>query len=177
GPAHHDGRRPRRPDRCDEHERRRGPRRAPRVVAGAGPRGRRRRARRPGVRSGRARGPHRAGSRRGRGRRGRLGHPDLRARGRLRRRPRQGDDGWAEREVRTEPAPGEAEAAGVDSATLTSELEGASAVVPGGETTDGPNALAVEVGTPQTDLEAIEDTPIRTADGTVLLGDIADVSL
>ncbi|HLS32366.1 MAG TPA: efflux RND transporter permease subunit, partial [Brevibacterium sp.] len=85
--------------------------------------------------------------------------------------------GQAEREVRIELDPGEAEAAGVDSATLTSELEGASTVVPGGETTDGPNALAVEVGTPQTDLEAIEDTPIRTADGTVLLGDIADVSL
>ena len=85
--------------------------------------------------------------------------------------------GQSEREVHIELRPGEAEEAGVDAATLTSELEGASTVVPGGETTDGPNSLAVEVGTPQSDLEAIEDTPIRTVDGTVMLGDIADVSL
>ena len=85
--------------------------------------------------------------------------------------------GQAEREIHIELHPGEAEDAGVDATTLTSELEGAATVTPGGETTDGPNSLAIEVGTPQADLEAIEDTPIRTVDGTVMLGDIADVTL
>jgi HAE1 family hydrophobic/amphiphilic exporter-1 len=70
-----------------------------------------------------------------------------------------------------------AQDAGVDAQTLTAELEAAGTVVPGGETVDGGRSLAIEVGTPQADLEAIEDTPIRAADGTVLLGDIADVSL
>jgi HAE1 family hydrophobic/amphiphilic exporter-1 len=70
-----------------------------------------------------------------------------------------------------------AQDAGVDAQTLTAELEGAGTVVPGGETVDGDRSLAIEVGTPQADLEALEDTPIRAADGTVLLGDIADISL
>lgn len=85
--------------------------------------------------------------------------------------------GQTEREVRISLKPEDAEAAGVDAQTLTSELEAAGTVTPGGETTDGAHSLAIEVGTPQTDLAALEDTPIRTADGTVMLGDIADVSL
>src|SRR5690606_32774879 len=84
--------------------------------------------------------------------------------------------GQAEREVTISLDEEAAQDAGVDAQTITAELEAAGTVVPGGETVDGGRSLAIEVGTPQTDVEALEETPIRATDGTVLLGDIADVT-
>ncbi len=66
---------------------------------------------------------------------------------------------------------------GVVTTSVPDELKAAGTVVPAGQSSKGDTSMAVEVGTPVDAVEQIENTPLRTADGTVLLKDVADVSL
>ena len=61
--------------------------------------------------------------------------------------------------------------------SVPDELTAAGTVVPAGQSSEGDESMAVEVGTEVDAVEQIEKTPLRTADGTVLLGDVADVEL
>ena len=61
--------------------------------------------------------------------------------------------------------------------SVPDELEAAGTVVPAGQSSQGDTSMAVEVGTEVDAVEQIEKTPLRTADGTVLLGEVADVDL
>ena len=60
---------------------------------------------------------------------------------------------------------------------MPDELTAAGTVVPAGQSADGNKSLSVEVGDELDAVDQIEKTPLRTADGTVLLGDVADVEL
>ena len=61
--------------------------------------------------------------------------------------------------------------------SVPDELEAAGAVDPAGRSSQGDTSMAVEVGTEGDAVKQIEKTPLRTQDGTVLLGDVADVDL
>ncbi|WP_319021969.1 efflux RND transporter permease subunit [Brevibacterium sp. FME17] len=61
--------------------------------------------------------------------------------------------------------------------SVPDELTAAGSVVPAGQSAQGSKSLSVEVGTELDAVKEIEKTPLRTADGTVLLGDVADVEL
>ena len=85
--------------------------------------------------------------------------------------------GQTEQRVNIAFRPDDVNDKGVVTASVPDELKGAGTVVPAGQSAQGETAMAVEVGTPVDAVEQIENTPIRTADGTVLLKDVADVSL
>ena len=61
--------------------------------------------------------------------------------------------------------------------SVPDELTAAGTVVPAGQSAQGDKSLSVEVGTELDAVKEIENTPLRTADGTVLLKDVADVDL
>ncbi|WP_167952910.1 efflux RND transporter permease subunit [Brevibacterium marinum] len=61
--------------------------------------------------------------------------------------------------------------------SVPDELTAAGTVVPAGQSAHGDKSLAVEVGSELDAVEKVEKTPLRTADGTVLLGEVADVEL
>lgn len=61
--------------------------------------------------------------------------------------------------------------------SVPDELTAAGTVVPAGQSGHGDKSLSVEVGGELDAVDQIEKTPLRTADGTVLLGDVADVEL
>src|SRR5699024_3969592 len=66
---------------------------------------------------------------------------------------------------------------GVVESSVPEELEAAGTVVPAGRSAQGETSMAVEVGTEVDAVDQIERTPLRTADGTVMLGHVADVDL
>ena len=65
----------------------------------------------------------------------------------------------------------------VVTSSVPDELTAAGTVVPAGQSAHGDKSLAVEVGSELDGVKKIENTPLRTADGTVLLKDVADVAL
>ena len=85
--------------------------------------------------------------------------------------------GQAEQRVDITFRPDDVNDKGVVTASVPDELTGASTVVPAGQSGQGDRSLAVEVGTQMDAVDQIGNTPIRTADGTVLLKDVADVTL
>ncbi|GAA1997560.1 efflux RND transporter permease subunit [Brevibacterium samyangense] len=85
--------------------------------------------------------------------------------------------GLVEEEVRLSFRPDDVEEHEVTVSAVAQELEAAGVVVPGGQTTVDERTLAIEVGSSLSSVEDVADVPLRTADGTVRLGDVAYVSL
>ncbi|RCS92722.1 AcrB/AcrD/AcrF family protein [Brevibacterium aurantiacum] len=85
--------------------------------------------------------------------------------------------GQNERRVNISFRPDDVNDKNVVTTSVPDELTAAGTVVPAGQSADGNKSLSVEVGDELDAVDQIEKTPLRTADGTVLLGDVADVEL
>ncbi|WP_309132708.1 efflux RND transporter permease subunit [Brevibacterium sp.] len=85
--------------------------------------------------------------------------------------------GQREQQVRITLRPDDLDAKNVVASSIPEELKAAGAVTPAGQSTVGDKSLSVAVGTEMDAVDMIGQTPLRTADGTVKLDEVADIDL